>query len=307
MAINEYLICDIFEYIFNKTDITNIVTFSRVCNFWYDIIMLKSIRCDKCNKIIKLYGIDLYTTDVYCLMCHGKPLNAGKYEILNYKIQNIKMLHTIVNFLDVGDLYMSFDRNSMKLKQRNISIARCIEIAILIKLDIYTHKTDQINLHINNTQIRQLINLDNIQTSEISIYNESDQRIPYLKINNYQTKLLSNICKNCAYLCNCYIRIRDSCLEPNIHLNSIEFNKLCESLITPYVTIEINNENLKFIECDVKNDDVYVLKDILSISKIGLLSNDIVLSYKTSFPLVFVIVLDEIVEIKIAQHKHCWY
>ena len=307
MAINEYLVCDIFDYIFNKTDISNIVTFSRVCKIWHEVIMLKSTRCNKCNKIINLYGTNLYTTDVYCLMCHGKPLNSDKYEILNYKIQNIKMLQTIFNLLDECDLCISFSKNSMKLKQRITTIARCIEITILIKLDIYTHKTKQIDLHINNTQIRQLINSDNVQTSEISIYNESDQRIPYLKINNYQTKLLSNICKTCVYLCNCCIRIRNTCLEPNIHLNSIEFNKLCMSLTMPYVNIEINNGNLKFIECHVKNDDVYVSKDILSISKIGLLSNDIVLSYTTSFPLVFVIVLDEIVEIKIAQNKHCWY
>ena len=307
MSINEYLINDIFDYIFNKTDIINIVTFSRVCKLWYDVIMLKSIRCTICNKIINLYSYDLYATDVYCLMCHGRPLNAGKYEILNYKIQNIKMLQTIVNFLDEGYLYMSLNKYGIQLKQRNATNFRNIEIAIFITADIYTFKTRQINLNINNTQIRQLINLDNIQTSEISVYNVSDQRIPYLKINTYQTKLLDNICKNCPTICNCRVRIRDTSLDPNIRLNSIEFNKLCMSLTMPYVNIEINNGNLKFIEADVKNNAVYVSKDILSISEIGLLSNNLVLYYDEPFALVFTVVINKTIEIKIAECKRYWF
>ena len=181
MAIN-YLVTDIFDYIFNKTDITNIVICTRVCRLWYDCIMQKSIKCDKCNKIISLYGDDIYVTDAYCLMCHGRLLNAVKYEILNYKIQNIKIFQTIINFLSEGDLHMSIDRNSMKLKQRNFSIARSIIIEMLpIQLAIYTHDANQIDLHISNTQLCQLINSDYIHTSEISVYNENDEKAIYLK------------------------------------------------------------------------------------------------------------------------------
>ena len=79
------------------------------------------------------------------------------------------------------------------------------------------------------------------------------------------------------------------------------------SLTATRVNIEIYNKKINFIECDAKNNKAYVLKDILSISKIGLLSNIITLYYKISYPLVFVIEIENIGEIKIVQSNCYWY
>ena len=270
MAINN-LVNDIFDYTFNKMELTNIVICTRVCKLWYNVVMSKSMKCERCNKIISLYGTDLYGTDVYCMMCHGRPLNAGKYEILNYKISDIKMLRTIVNLLAEGSLYISIGMDDMKFAQQNYTLRRCIEINIFaIDLDTYTHHEAQMGLHTSTNQIRQLINSDNIHTSEISIYNKRDRNIAYLKINNNKTKLSSAICKTRphSYLCNCNIQINPEQLE-SISLNSIEFNKLCVSIIMPCVNIEINNKQLKFIEYDVGNNSTYVSDDIIEIDKIS--------------------------------------
>ena len=308
MTINN-LVNDIFDYTFNKMEVTNIVICTRVCKLWYDVIMLKSMKCERCNKIISLYDTDLYGTDVYCMMCHGRPLNAGKYEILNYKISDIKMLRTIVNLLAEGSLYISIGMDDMKFAQKNYTLARCIEIKMYpIKLDTYTHHAQRVGLHTSNTQLRRLINSDNIHTSELSVYNKSTKNKAYLKINNKQTKLSSGICKTQRYLynCNCRLQIHMQNLEC-ISLKSIEFNKLCMSLTKPCVDIEINNKELNFIECDVGSDLTYLSDDILSISIIALLSNDIVLHFHPSYPLVFVIVIDEIMEIKISQCRRHRY
>ena len=269
--------------------------------------MQKSIRCDKCEKIISLYRTDLYATDAYCVMCHGKPLNMDKYEILNYKIQNISRLQTIINFLGECSLFMSIGMNGMKIKQRNGKMGQCIQIKISdIKLDVYSYEAKQIGLHIRNSQLRQLINSENIHTSEISVYNKSNDETAYLKINNYQSKLSTSVHRASPNLCNCNVHI---VCKNSIMLPSIEFNKLCMSLTTPHINIEIQNNKLIFIESNAKNHDTYVFKNILSISKIALLADNIIL-YLSISQLVFLIQIDKTTKIKIAQAKfrrYSWY
>lgn len=309
MSINE-LVTDIFDSIFIRTDIINIQTFNLVCKTWNNIILSKSMRCPTCNKIIKIYGTDLYITDTYCLMCHSHPLvNSNTYELANYKIHNIKIFQTVLNLLsDMQQfLFISIEMDCIKISRQNTDFSLYIKLSKSAnQLDLFTFHENTLNFGISSkTFLHALLQLSKIYKSEhdlnsqiltLSVYGKSNNITDImLKINNNQSKIQVNHVHS-SYI---FTYIPDFSPDVNITINSIQFNKICMASLATNINIQwrINelifkyDDSIKFtFNTTTKNMgyNIYNTNQLLQFSKIGLLSDNVILHLKHTHAIIFI-------------------
>ena len=70
-----------------------------VCKDWYNAVLQNSIVCKDCNKIVKMYGTDLWFTDEDDSLCHGYYDNLTKYKKIKEMINfNTKIVYKIDRF-----------------------------------------------------------------------------------------------------------------------------------------------------------------------------------------------------------------
>lgn len=291
MSINK-LITDIFDDIFIKCSIINIQKFSLVCKSWFNIIISKAIICNTCNKIIKIYDIDLYLTDKYCLLCHGRPhpITNKSHTSLDYDILDISLFQSTMKrlydekLINYNNLFLSFGLTGMTLYQPTVN-TYAIEIHLsdsIGKLNKYSYYNEKITFGTINTHVYTYlcsINHDRKKPCKLSICG-TIPTYKYFIINGYKSKI------------NTFKHLFSQKIDETytmINLNSIKFNKNCMALKCYYILLRMDNNKLKFSRnlCDPYYCSRSV-STLQSVSKIGLLGDNTQLYYKDHEQLIFI-------------------
>lgn len=309
MAINEYLIGDILNYIFGQTDTPYIVTFSSVCKLWYHIIAQQYIKCSTCNKIIKIYNTKLYETDDYCLLCHGHFLLTDTHQILNYRIGDAKIFHTVIKLLNISNhSYISIKMSGdMSIIQR--SMDTCIEINMSKNANtLNTFTYHEPTIYFNAKQFSSNISNES-ETIILSVYGKNTLITnANLKINNNKSELLLFKC-NHFMPCACDMNIITSIHDVNATIDSKHFNKICTSLNISQTKITWNDNQIIFTNdtstfvCQCNNNAkksgqiVCSSKKLLLFSKASLLNNTINIHF-TEYYLIVITEIENLGKIK---------
>jgi hypothetical protein len=80
-TINDILCEDIINIIISLSGNNNCIL---VCKQWYNYILKNSQTCTTCNKIVKIYDIELYSSDDGDIFCHSYYGPLEDYKILKY-------------------------------------------------------------------------------------------------------------------------------------------------------------------------------------------------------------------------------
>ena len=324
------LVSDIFDYIFIKCDIMDIHEFLFVCKEWKNIIMAKSIKCNVCNKIIKVYDTVLYISDNYCLMCHGRSIHNESYLAAQYEIQNIKTFQTVINLLNniAQKLIIYITMDTMIIT--NIHAFNFCHIYIKFSkvtnnLKLYSFHEDTISFTIKNKNLSYILN------KLILLYNatqELNSEVLTFLINTRDTTIKSVTAKINKIIYPIDFNIENCKLakfikfspDASATIDSQLFNKLCMSIPEIFIKIQWHNNKINFMygdsikfTCDstIKTPNnnnsqynIYKSRDILQFSKFGLSSDNITLHLKLNHGLIFITKIKNFGKIRLSAHNY---
>lgn len=188
-----------------------------VCSKWKCMIMQKSVRCDVCKKITKVYNTDIWSTDIDDVTCHMYPHYKDKCEILNVNINDIKPLKIILEKLkDFQEIKLQFNSN----KTMDI-------IAISVPMTIHFHlKSNYFAKFIIKSEfIAMTVNVDNINTS-IKYFDEGDMiNLSIIDVKEYKNRK--------------YIKMKSNNMEYKSFVSNTDLYVATENIINnSYVIID---------------------------------------------------------------------